>query len=68
MIKLKTGEVADLLNVSKRTIQNWLARNKITEPPKNDSGYYEWDEEDIRHAREYLQTLKLTTKYKLRER
>jgi DNA-binding transcriptional MerR regulator len=62
----KTGEVADLINVTKRTIQNWLESQKIPRPQKDTNGYYMWSEVDVRAAQNYLHRLKSTTRYRLR--
>jgi DNA-binding transcriptional MerR regulator len=62
----KTGEVARMVNVSKRTLQNWLEKGKIPRPQKDTNGYYIWAGADIRVAQEYLQQLKSTTHYRIR--
>ncbi len=66
MKRWKTGEVAELINVSKRTLQNWLHSEKITRPQKDENGYYIWTEPDIKTAQSYLQRLKATTRYRVR--
>lgn len=66
MQKWKSGEVAHLINVTKRTLQNWLRQEKITRPQKNQSGYYVWTDEDVMDARQYAQRLKATTRYRLK--
>lgn len=65
MQHLKTGEVAKLINVTKRTLQNWLELEKIPKPQKDSSGYYMWSETEVRAARTYLQKLKSTTRYRI---
>lgn len=66
MHKWKSGEVADLINVTKRTLQNWLRQEKIPRPQKTQNGYYVWTDEDVMGAREYAQKLKATTRYRLK--
>ena len=62
----KTGEVAQLINVTKRTLQNWLAEEKIPRPLKGPNGYYEWSSADVLAAQSYLHRLKSTTRYRLK--
>jgi DNA-binding transcriptional MerR regulator len=66
MQRWKTGEVAQLINVTKRTLQNWLEMGKIPRPQKASNGYYIWSEADIRAAQNYLLRLKSTTRYRIR--
>ena len=66
MQQWKTGEVAQLLNVTKRTLQNWLEQEKIPRPQKGANGYYVWSTSDVKAAQNYLQRLKSTTRYRLR--
>lgn len=66
MQQWKTGEVAQLINVTKRTIQNWLEQEKIPRPQKGENGYYIWSATDVKAAQNYLQRLKLTTRYRIR--
>ena len=66
MQRWKTGEVAQLINVTKRTLQNWLELEKIPPPQKDLNGYYIWSDSDVRTAQEYLQRLKSTTRYRIR--
>jgi len=66
MRRWKTGEVAEMINVTKRTLQNWLMSNKIPQPQKDVNGYYIWTETDIKAAQSYLQRLKATTRYRIR--
>jgi DNA-binding transcriptional MerR regulator len=66
MKKWKTGEVAQLINITKRTLQNWLELEKIPRPQKDLNGYYIWTEMDIKAAQSYLQRLKATTRYRIR--
>lgn len=66
MQQWKTGEVASLINVTKRTIQNWLEQEKIPRPHKAKNGYYIWSEPDVKAAQHYLQLLKSTTRYRIR--
>jgi DNA-binding transcriptional MerR regulator len=66
MQRWKTGEVAQLINVTKRTLQNWLESEKIPRPQKDFNGYYIWSDSDVRAAQSYLQRLKSTTRYRIR--
>ena len=66
MQRWKTGEVAQLINVTKRTLQNWLEMGKIPRPQNASNGYYIWSEADIRAAQNYLLRLKSTTRYRIR--
>jgi DNA-binding transcriptional MerR regulator len=68
MKRWKTGEVAQLINVTKRTLQNWLVSEKIPQPQKDTNGYYIWTEMDVQAAQTYLQRLKATTRYRIRGR
>ncbi|MGH9945365.1 MAG: MerR family DNA-binding transcriptional regulator, partial [Pyrinomonadaceae bacterium] len=52
MQRWKTGEVAQLINVTKRTLQNWLESEKIPRPQKALNGYYIWSDSDVRTAQE----------------
>jgi DNA-binding transcriptional MerR regulator len=52
---LKSGEVAELLGVTKQTLLNWLRRGLITEPERNPAtGYRLWTEKDIERVRRML--------------
>lgn len=66
MQRWKTGEVAQLINITKRTLQNWLESEKIPRPQKDSNGYYIWSEADVRAAQNYLLRLKSTTRYRIR--
>jgi len=66
MKKWKTGEVARLINITKRTLQNWLESGKIPQPQKDMNGYYIWTEMDVHAAQSYLQRLNATTRYRTR--
>ena len=66
MKRWKTGEVAELINVTKRTLQNWLVLKKIPQPQQEGNGYYIWTATDIKAAQSYLQRLKATTRYRIR--
>lgn len=68
MQQWKTGEVAQLINVTKRTLQNWLVQEKIPRPQKGPNGYYLWSSADVTAAKSYLQRLKSTTRYRIRGR
>lgn len=61
----KTGEVAKIVNVSKRTLQNWIDAEKIPRPDKTTNGYYAWSPDDVQAARVHLQLLKSTTHYRV---
>jgi DNA-binding transcriptional MerR regulator len=65
MNNMKTGEVARLIKVSKRTLQNWLKQEKIESPQKGPNGYYEWTNAEIRAAREFKLKLEQSTKYRM---
>ena len=64
----KTGEVAVLINITKRTLQNWLDKGKIPRPQKDSNGYYRWSGSEIQAAQAYLEQLKSTTHYRIRGR
>lgn len=66
MQQWKTGEVASLINITKRTLQNWLEQEKIPRPHKGENGYYIWSDSDVKAAQLYLQRLKSTTRYRIR--
>ena len=63
MIYLSTGEVAKLLGISKRTLQNWLKLEKITIPEKGNNGYYLWSMADVQIAQQYKNYIETTTHY-----
>ena len=60
-----TGEVAKLIGVSKRTLQNWLKLKKIETPEKAPNGYYQWSPAEVRSAQEYKLMLQTSTYYNL---
>jgi excisionase family DNA binding protein len=62
---MSTGEVARLIGVSKRTLQNWLRLQKIETPQKGANGYYLWSSADVRAAQEYKVMLQSKTKYSI---
>jgi DNA-binding transcriptional MerR regulator len=62
---MKTGEVAILIKVSKRTLQNWLKHDKIEAPQKGPNGYYVWTNADIRAAQEYRVKLERSKRYRI---
>jgi DNA-binding transcriptional MerR regulator len=66
MQQWKTGEVAQLINVTKRTLQNWMEQEKIPRPQKASNGYYIWSAIDVKAAQNYLHRLKSTTRYRIR--
>jgi DNA-binding transcriptional MerR regulator len=68
MIHFSTGEVAKLLGISKRTIQNWIRTKKIPHPTRADNGYFMWTSTDIRNAQEYKTSLMASTRYQIGER
>jgi len=56
---LKTGEVAELLGVTKQTVLNWLRKGVIIEPTRNDAtGYRLWTEKDVAGIRRALREKK----------
>jgi DNA-binding transcriptional MerR regulator len=63
MIYLSTGEVAKLLHISKRTLQNWLKLQKINIPQKANNGYYLWSTADVQLAQQYKVYIESTTNY-----
>lgn len=58
--------MAQLINVTKRTLQNWLEQEKIPRPQKGSNGYYLWSAMEVKAAQTYLQRLKSTTRYRIR--
>lgn len=53
-VTLTTGEVAELVGVSKKTILNWLKRGHIPEPSRNHANYREWTEHDVGHLLRFI--------------
>ena len=52
---LKSGEVAELLGVTKQTLLNWLRAGKILEPERNPvTGYRLWTVADVERVRQML--------------
>lgn len=52
---LKSGEVAELLGVTKQTLLNWLRDGKILEPERNPvTGYRLWTVADVEQVRRML--------------
>jgi len=50
----RTAEVAALVDVSKKTILNWLKRGHIPEPLRNGTNNYrEWTEHDVGNLLEF---------------
>jgi len=66
MTHFKSGEVALIIGVSKRTLQKWMKLGKIPAPQKDINGYYLWSGSDVQIAREYAARLKSTTQYVFR--
>ena len=51
----KSGEVAELLGVTKQTLLNWLRRGLVTEPERNPVTRYRlWTEKDVERVRRML--------------
>jgi len=65
MGSMKTGEVANLIKVSKRTLQNWLKHDKIEPPQKGENGYYLWTNADIRAVQEYKVKIERSKRYRM---
>ena len=42
-----TQEVADILEVHKKTLLNWLRKNWVSEPQRDENNYRIWKKEDI---------------------
>ncbi|MCX7753579.1 MAG: MerR family DNA-binding transcriptional regulator [Blastocatellia bacterium] len=53
-VTLKTGEVAELIGVTKRTLLNWLKRGYIPEPARGTNNYREWTEHDVRRLLQFV--------------
>lgn len=52
---LKSGEVAELLGVTKQTLLNWLRDGKILEPERNPVTRYRlWTVADVEQVRRML--------------
>jgi DNA-binding transcriptional MerR regulator len=52
---LSTGQVAEVLGVTKKTIKNWLKSSLIPEPHRNPSNRYRrWTLQDIECIRRIL--------------
>ncbi len=52
---LSTGQVAEVLGVTKKTIKNWLKSSLIPEPHRNPSNRYRrWTLQDIESIRRIL--------------
>jgi DNA-binding transcriptional MerR regulator len=60
-----TGQVAQLLGISKRTLQNWLRAQKIEPPMKATNGYYLWSIANVQVAQEYKTRLQTHTNYNI---
>jgi MerR HTH family regulatory protein len=54
-IYLNTQDVAEILGVTKRTLQTWLKRGSVSEPLRNPQNRYRrWTENDVRAIQAYL--------------
>ena len=52
---LRTGQVAEILGVTKKTLKNWLKSQFIPEPARNPvNRYRRWTLEDIEAVRRIL--------------
>ncbi len=52
---LNTGEVAQLIGITKQTILNWLREGRILEPHRNQSNNYRmWTEHDVERVRNMI--------------
>jgi DNA-binding transcriptional MerR regulator len=52
---LTTGQVAEILGVTKKTLKNWLKSSLIPEPTRNPSNRYRrWTLQDIEGIRRIL--------------
>ena len=49
---LNTGQVADILGITKKTLKNWLKAGRIPEPQRNPMNRYRrWTLQDIESIR-----------------
>ena len=55
---LTTGKVAELVGVSKSTLQEWAKSGKIKSTYVNGLGHRYWTEEDVVKVRAYKKSLK----------
>ena len=52
---LSTGQVAEILGITKKTLKNWLKANLVPEPQRNPmNGYRRWTLQDIESIRRIL--------------
>jgi DNA-binding transcriptional MerR regulator len=52
---LKTGQVAEILGITKKTLKNWLKSELIFEPERNPSNRYRrWTLQDVEGVRRIL--------------
>ncbi len=52
---LSTGQVAEVLGITKKTLKNWLKSNLIPEPYRNPANdYRRWTLQDIESIRRIL--------------
>ena len=57
-----TQEVADLVGVTKRTVQNWLKSGFIAEPERNPANRYRlWTEGDVRQIQQRIRERNIGT-------
>ena len=52
---LRSQEVADVLGITKRTLMNWLRKQKIPEPERNQMNRYRrWRAQDVERIRQII--------------
>jgi len=52
---LKTGQVAEILGITKKTLKNWLKKELISEPERNPANRYRrWTLADVESVRRVL--------------
>jgi DNA-binding transcriptional MerR regulator len=55
VLYLNTGQVAEILGVTKRTLKNWLKAKWIPEPERNPANQYRrWTLQDVEAIRRIL--------------
>jgi len=54
-VYLSTGQVAEILGITKRTLKNWLKAKWIPEPERNPANRYRrWTVQDVETVRRIL--------------
>ena len=54
-IYLNTGQVAEILGITKKTLKNWLKAKRIPEPERNPANRYrKWTLQDVESIRRIL--------------